>query len=285
MKLDDASISTTSVKDWNGLHLLHFKMSSCSQKVRIFLNIKQLNYVSHPINLAQQEHTSSWFLGINPRGVVPVLVDNGEVHIESNDILRHLDKIPTEHIPLFPESIEDIAFAEQSLELEDRLHTDLRNLTMGFIFPRMLTKKSPKILKRYREQGRNDESRQKEVQWWENFAIQGVTRETALSSYHSFESAFELLNKRLESDLWLLGNKLSVLDIAWYISAHRLKVAGYPMEQHPKLHAWYLRLHQEPQFSREVSAGFFMETFLIPLYRGFRKLRCTSLRQLVAQVK
>ena len=33
-----------------------------------------------------------WFLGINPRGLVPVLVHDGAVHIESNDIIQYLDK-------------------------------------------------------------------------------------------------------------------------------------------------------------------------------------------------
>ena len=91
MKLDITDIKTKEVLSWEGIHLLHFKGSACSQKLRIFLNLKNIDWHSHEINLIKQEQFSEWFLGINPRGLVPTLVDNGEVHIESNDIMMYLD--------------------------------------------------------------------------------------------------------------------------------------------------------------------------------------------------
>ena len=91
MKLDDGAVTTSEVKAWKGLHLLHFSGSSCSQKVRILLGEKQLAYTSHHIDIARNAHVTPWFLGINPRGVVPVLVHDGVVHVESNDILEYLD--------------------------------------------------------------------------------------------------------------------------------------------------------------------------------------------------
>ena len=83
----DEYIKTREVRDWQGVHLLHFSGSACSQKTRIFLNLKDIDWVSHPVNLGTQQNYTPWFLGINPRGLVPVLVHDGVVHIESNDIL------------------------------------------------------------------------------------------------------------------------------------------------------------------------------------------------------
>ena len=34
------NIKTKEILDWQGIHLLHFSGSSCSQKLRIFLNYK-----------------------------------------------------------------------------------------------------------------------------------------------------------------------------------------------------------------------------------------------------
>jgi len=48
--------------------------------------------VSHPIDLPGNENFRPWFLGINPRGLVPVLVHDGAVHIESNDIIQYLEQ-------------------------------------------------------------------------------------------------------------------------------------------------------------------------------------------------
>ena len=34
-------IKTREILDWKGLHLLNFRTSSCSQKLRIYLNLKK----------------------------------------------------------------------------------------------------------------------------------------------------------------------------------------------------------------------------------------------------
>ena len=42
MKLDIHDIKTTEVLNWKGVHLFHFQGSACSQKLRIFLNYKNI---------------------------------------------------------------------------------------------------------------------------------------------------------------------------------------------------------------------------------------------------
>lgn len=42
MQLSDEAVTTQEVKSWQGIHLLHFQGSSCSQKVRIFLAEKRI---------------------------------------------------------------------------------------------------------------------------------------------------------------------------------------------------------------------------------------------------
>ncbi len=86
VQLVDSDIRTREVLAWKGVHVLHFMGSSCSQKLRIFLNLKGIEWESHLVDLFTGENFRAWFLGINPRGLVPVLVHDGMVHIESNDI-------------------------------------------------------------------------------------------------------------------------------------------------------------------------------------------------------
>ena len=92
VQLVDGDIKTREVLDWKGVHVLHFMGSSCSQKLRIFLNLKGIEWESHHVDLRANENFQPWFLGINPRGLVPVLVHNGSVHIESNDIIQYLEQ-------------------------------------------------------------------------------------------------------------------------------------------------------------------------------------------------
>ena len=72
VQLAKDDITTTEVFAWQGIHLLHFQGSTCSKKIRMFLDYKRIDWVSHPINLVKREHNSDWFMGINPRGLVPV---------------------------------------------------------------------------------------------------------------------------------------------------------------------------------------------------------------------
>ena len=131
VQLADGDIRTREVLGWKGVHVLHFMGSSCSQKLRIFLNLKGIPWQSHPIDLPGNENFQPWFLGINPRGLVPVLVDDGAVHIESNDIIQYLEKkFPTPK--LIPAGHENEVAA--LLKHEDDLHLDLRTLSFRFVF-------------------------------------------------------------------------------------------------------------------------------------------------------
>ncbi|MDH3440547.1 MAG: glutathione S-transferase N-terminal domain-containing protein [Gammaproteobacteria bacterium] len=62
--------------------MLHALGLSCSQKTRIFLNLKGIPWESHVIDLRASENHEPWYLGINPRGLVPCLVLDGEVTME-----------------------------------------------------------------------------------------------------------------------------------------------------------------------------------------------------------
>ncbi len=50
-----------------------------------------------------------------------------------------------------------------------------------------------------------------------------------------------------------MGDSLTVLDIAWFIYAHRLSLAGYPLARlHPRVNAWVEKLRARPEFSKEI---------------------------------
>ncbi len=62
-------------------------------RVRIALAEKQLEWTSHLVDLSKGEQRSKEYLGINPNGVVPTLVNEGVVIIDSTDIIDYLDTI------------------------------------------------------------------------------------------------------------------------------------------------------------------------------------------------
>ena len=65
------------------LELYHNDISVCAQKVRIVLAEKNLEWTSHHINLVAGEQTDPKYLAIHPKGVVPALIDDGRVVLDS----------------------------------------------------------------------------------------------------------------------------------------------------------------------------------------------------------
>ncbi|HWF01026.1 MAG TPA: glutathione S-transferase family protein [Caulobacteraceae bacterium] len=74
------------------LELHHAHISTCSQKVRLCLAEKELEWVGRPINFALREHLTAQYLAINPNGVVPTLVHDGAPVIDSSVICEYLDE-------------------------------------------------------------------------------------------------------------------------------------------------------------------------------------------------
>ena len=171
VQLIDSDIKTREVLGWKGVHILHYSGSSCSQKLRIFLNLKGIQWESHLVDLHANENFRPWFLGINPRGLVPVLVHDGVVHIESNDIISYLEKaFPTPK--LIPAGFENEVAA--LLKHEDDLHLDLRTLSFRFVFAPPGPPKPPEALQSYAAngsgtvQGIKDHDKAIQIEFWAN---------------------------------------------------------------------------------------------------------------------
>lgn len=256
VQLAAGDIKTREVLDWKGVHLFHYQGSSCSQKTRIVLNLKGIDWESHVMDLAGNQNFDSWYLGINPRGLVPTLVIDGAVHIESNDIITLLD----ERFPepkLIPKGRE--SEMADLLRHEDDLHLDLRTLSFRFVFARPGPPKSAEALEKYRSGGSGtvlgqpDRNKGVEIDFWERVAREGITDAAARKSALKFRAAFAELEERLADNAYLLGDTISVLDIAWFIFVNRLILAGYPVERlHRRLYSWFQALLDRPAFAKEV---------------------------------
>ena len=256
VKLYSKDIKTKEVTEWKGLHLFHFSSSSCSQKARIVLNLKGVDWVSHPINLLKAKNYSEWYLGINPRGLLPTLIHDGEVHIESNDIVSYLDD-RFETPKLIPAQQRESVL--EQLNAENDLHLDLRTLTFGFSLPKFLVGKPHEALDTLASsegtvEGKKDSHKQVQLAFWRDLAKQGITPEQATHSVERFKRKFTSLEAQLADQGFLLGDRISIIDIVWFIYAHRLKSTGYPFNRlHPGLEAWYQSLLSRPEIAKEVA--------------------------------
>ena len=167
------------------MHIFHYVLTSCSQKLCIFLNLKGIAWESHTVDLFTNENIGDWYLGINPRGLVPTLVHDGIVHIESNDILVYLETAFPE-IQLIPSATKNQMTT--LLQHEDDLHFDLRALSFRFVFAPPAPPKSPEDLKQYSTagsgtvRGEKDSAIGDQIDFWDRFSEVGVTDDAARES-------------------------------------------------------------------------------------------------------
>jgi maleylacetoacetate isomerase len=74
--------------------LYSYYRSSAAYRVRIALNIKQIEHRIEPVNLLKKAHKSADYLIKQPQGLVPCLeIDNGQFLAQSGAILSYLDRL------------------------------------------------------------------------------------------------------------------------------------------------------------------------------------------------
>jgi maleylacetoacetate isomerase len=85
--------------------LYDYHRSSAAFRVRIGLNLKGVEYERRPVNLLENEQASADYRGLNPQGLVPMLVIDGHRLTQSLAILGYLDQRFSNQ-PLLPNAAE-----------------------------------------------------------------------------------------------------------------------------------------------------------------------------------
>jgi maleylacetoacetate isomerase len=91
-------------KPAEGVVLFSYWRSSSAYRVRIALNLKQIEYRQEAVHLVRNggEQNSADYRAINPLGLVPALVHANRTIVQSMAICEYLDETFTAH-PLLPE--------------------------------------------------------------------------------------------------------------------------------------------------------------------------------------
>ena len=133
-----------SATELEGLHLYHADMSNCSMRVRMTLEEKDLLWTSHHLDLRKKEAVTPDYVGIHPKGLVPTLVHDGVVHIESNEIIEYLDETFPDP-PLQPKS------PKERDEMRDWLRT-ATEIHIPAVKTLIYTRKIGKVLRKNEEE-------------------------------------------------------------------------------------------------------------------------------------
>ncbi len=236
------------VLSFKGLHLYHSGISNCSMRVRIALEEKQLPWTSHHLDILKKEHLNPEYFGINPKGLVPTLVDDGVVIIESDDIIDHLDK-KSSGFPLRPTSASGLEAMYGWMKLAVDNH-------MTAVKPFIYYHKVQKFMRKTEaEQGEylNLQTDKKLVDFHNKASSnKGFTLEEVEHAKTILTDCFEKAEKILKDDDWLVENTFSLADIAWLPLHFTLVRSEFSFDDYPAITAWAERFTERESFQKSV---------------------------------
>jgi len=229
-------------------------MSPCAQKVRIVLTEKSLEWQARPIDLPNKENLQSWYLALNPLGVVPTLVHNEKPVIESSVICEYLeDSYPQP--ALRPEDPLQVARMRVWLKhIDNKLHPSCGALQWPLVMRPGLLSKSPeeqqKLIDRIPEAPRRERQRRLLADGLEASDVAG-----AVAVYYRTIAEMENV---LKDQLWLSGEQFGISDCAAAPYFQTLIQFDWleMLEGFPAVSNWLHRVRERPSFKHAVSADF-----------------------------
>ncbi|WP_170287234.1 glutathione S-transferase family protein [Halioglobus maricola] len=257
-----------------GVHLFHYDGAPCAQRVRFALHEKGLSrgrevkfdagdpvscagqqgaWVSRQVSLVKKDHLTEAYALIQPNLVVPALVHDGRLHIESMDIVEYLDEA-FGGAPLVPKN--DTAVMEDATgltRLGKELHRSIRFVTFRWGL-RGLARLSKEDEEQLRDLLKNGNDTEQLVNFYEGYDRQSIPETIYEEHLEKLNAAFRDHEHRLSDGRdFLTGSDLTMADVIWAMKTLRLIECGYPFEQcFPLYFAWFQRISQRPSFREGV---------------------------------
>jgi len=212
------------------------------------LEEKRLVWVSHHLSLQKKENVTAEYFGIHPKGLVPTLVHDGVVHIESNDIIEYLDKTFTEP-PLTPADPAALIEMQHWLKIATNHHVDT---IKTYIYAK---KMAGKLRKSVAEQAQYV-ALQKDPELLafhrKVSSDEGLTDADVAAAEGRLRGFFSRAEVNLANCPWLVGDQFTLADIAWVPVHFTLLGAQFPFNEFPRVSAWAVAIRERQSFREGV---------------------------------
>ena len=230
------------------LELYHHSTSVCAAKVRMALDEKDIPWKGHYIDILKGDQFTPEFLKLNPKGLVPVLIDDGNVILESTVINEYIEDAFPE-TPLRPDSARDRAQMRFWTKLiDEQLHRACAVITFSVFHRHIILKLSEQELQDYLEAMPSPELREKKKGW----ILQGVDAPDAQEAFKAYFKSLNELDKALDGNDWSAGPSFSLADIAWAPYVNRMAMLGMNRMFTARVAHWFDRMKARDSFKPTV---------------------------------
>jgi len=233
------------------LELYHNGASTCSQKVRMVLAEKALDFVSHPIDLIKGEQHDPAYVKLNPNHVVPTLVHDGAVLIESTLINEYLDDVFPD-VPLRPADAVGRHAARLWLKRFDDSAQGAIGVVTFAVGPRRLLLAQPEEIREANLAAIPDPARRAQRR---SVITHGVDAPEFAGALARLLGLLDDVESTLAGQDWLSGAAFGLADAGFLPYVLRLDhLAMTPLlAARSRLADWYTRVQARPAFPVAVS--------------------------------
>lgn len=235
------------------VELYHFWSSVCSVRCRMALEEKGVAWESRYIDLFNFDQMKPEYLAINPDGLVPTLVHNGQTVTESTIINEYIDDAfdgPT----LTPaDPLQAARMREFIRKCEDDFDGIVKLTAVKYLIP--------KLRNRWSDEELTKQAERRPLAFYRDIhgrALRGeIGPDELAGALAKIAGLLDRLEKALAGRNWIAGDALSLADIAIAPYLFRLNAIGasqfWPMDKRPNVNAYYQRLSARPSFQTAVS--------------------------------
>ncbi|MCB1518079.1 MAG: glutathione S-transferase family protein [Hyphomicrobiaceae bacterium] len=234
--------------------LYNAPQSTCSQRVRFTLNAKHLPFDENKLDLFSGDQLKPEYLAINPNGVVPAIVHNGEKVIDSAVIMEYLDEVFPDVAPFTPRDPAKRAQMRSMMRYIDEIPTPaIRTPSYNLAF-----------LPHYQSMSEEEfvalaESKPLRKEFLLSMGRTGFSKKDMDMALDRLARAMSRMADWLEASggPWLLGEDLTLADIA--IMPVIVRMDDINLEtywaDYPAIGRWFELIRQQPAFKQTYYYG------------------------------
>lgn len=195
--------------EWNSVH---------SFKVRVTLAEKGLQWADRRLELLKFEHLQPAYLRLNPDGVVPTLVHEGQAVLESSVICQYIDEAFIEPTLLPPGALRRARCRAWLKYFDDVVHPPIRRASFELLYRPQLARMTRSEL-RERLRAHPDSAR---AEAFMKAAESSGDPRALDDSIKAFERIIVRIEQELHGYEWLSGSVFGLADVAMAPFVERL---------------------------------------------------------------
>jgi glutathione S-transferase len=232
------------------LELYHHGSSVCAAKVRFVLGEKRLDWQGHYLDILRGDQFDPAYMKLNPKAVVPTLVHDGNVIVESTVINEYLDEVFPAPALKPADAVARARMREWTKMVDEELHPACAYVTFASCHRHIIRRLPPPEFEKFlastpeRSVMPHWHARKKEI------VLQGFDAHGVADAFRLHARTLQKMETVLQAQPWLAGCAFSLADVALTPYVNRLDMLGMAgmWVGRPSVGDWFARIKARPAF-------------------------------------